>query len=498
MNLAQLLSVLDEGIDPSDLQSIGHLDVKGVTADSRAIESGFVFVGVPGSQVDGARFVPQAFEKGALVALISEKSALPADFDLAQGPVIRIKDPHLALARLAGCFYPVALEQVAAVTGTNGKTSIASFLRQIWAHDGKSAANIGTIGIEGPNGLSYGGLTTPDPVGLMKSVSDLAGQGVTHLALEASSHGLEQKRLDCLRVDVGAFTNLTRDHLDYHGTFEAYRDAKSQLFSRLVRDDGTAIINLDDPAGVHFLEVAQKRGLTCISIGHDEAADLVIRSISVEGFEQRAHLSGLWGDVDCFVPLVGGFQVSNALVAGLMAYAGGMKPDVIIEAIGKLKGACGRMELVGQAGPDTAIYVDYSHTPDSLEVALKALRPFVKGRLIAVFGAGGDRDPGKRPMMGKAGNDHADYSIVTDDNPRSEDPALIRAAVMESVNNGVDVGGRLKAITLGVEMMEQGDILLVAGKGHERGQTVMGEVLPFSDHDAVAVALSETGKGGVS
>ncbi|WP_316860120.1 UDP-N-acetylmuramoyl-L-alanyl-D-glutamate--2,6-diaminopimelate ligase [uncultured Cohaesibacter sp.] len=495
MNLVKLLGVLDEPIADFLLVNLGEKHVAGVTADSRKVEKGFVFVGVPGSQVDGAKFVPQALKQGAILALISDQSKLPFDFDPSSKPIFRIQDPHLALARLAGAFYSADLEHVAAVTGTNGKTSIASFLRQIWAANGRQGANIGTIGIEGPKGSVYGGLTTPDPVGLMQSVQHLVQEGVTHLALEASSHGLEQKRLDCLTVDVGAFTNLTRDHLDYHGTFESYRDAKSQLFTRLVRDGGTAVINLDDPVGSHFLKLAKDRGLSCFTVGQSPDADLVIRSIVVEGLDQRVTLSGLWGDVECKLPLVGAFQVSNALVAGLMAYAGGLEPSGILASIAQLKGACGRMELVAHAGPDTAIYVDYSHTPDSLEVALKALRPFVKGRLIVVFGAGGDRDTGKRPMMGKAANDFADYAIVTDDNPRSEDPATIRAAVMETVENGVEIGGRQDAITFAVDMMKAGDILLVAGKGHERGQSIAGEILPFSDHEAIGKALIDTGKG---
>ncbi|WP_119308160.1 UDP-N-acetylmuramoyl-L-alanyl-D-glutamate--2,6-diaminopimelate ligase [Cohaesibacter haloalkalitolerans] len=495
MKVVELLGKLREPIEDFLLVNFGEKQVVGVTADSRRVKKGFIFVGVPGSKIDGAQFVPKALEQGAILAIISDQSKLPRDFDPTGKPVFRLQDPHLALADLAGGFYHVKLEKVAAVTGTNGKTSIASFLRQIWASTGKLAANIGTIGIEGPSGATYGGLTTPDPVGLMASVSVLAKEGVTHLALEASSHGLEQKRLDCLTVDVGAFTNLTRDHLDYHLTFENYRDAKSQLFSRLVRKDGHVVINLDDPNGVHFLAVARKRGLNCLTVGHDTEADLVIRSIVVDGLEQVVELSGLWGDVSFRVPMVGAFQVSNVLVAGLMAYASGVDAESVLAAIPNLKGACGRMELVAHAGADTAIYIDYSHTPDSLEVALKALRPFVKGRLIVVFGAGGDRDTGKRPMMGKVANDFADYSIVTDDNPRSEDPALIRAAVMEPVGNGVEIGGRQDAITFGVDMMKPGDILLVAGKGHERGQIIAGKTLHFSDHEAVAQALADTGKG---
>nr|WP_321456325.1 UDP-N-acetylmuramoyl-L-alanyl-D-glutamate--2,6-diaminopimelate ligase [uncultured Cohaesibacter sp.] len=495
MKVVELLGKLKEPIEDFLLVNLGEKQVTGITGDSRLVKKGFIFVGVPGSQVDGAQFVPKALENGAILAIISDQSKLPRGFDPSGKPIFRLQDPHLALANLAGAVYDVSLEKVAAVTGTNGKTSIASFLRQIWAASGKCAANIGTIGIEGPKGSSYGGLTTPDPVGMMKSVSELVDEGVTHLALEASSHGLDQKRLDCLRVDVGAFTNLTRDHLDYHGTFENYRAAKSLLFSRLVKDGGSAVINLDDANGAHFLAVAQKRGLSCMTVGHDASADLVIRSIAVEGLDQIVSLSGIWGDVECKVPLVGEFQVSNVLVAGLMACATGIDASDVLKAIPNLKGACGRMELVAHAGPDTAIYIDYSHTPDSLEVALKALRPFVKGRLIVVFGAGGDRDTGKRPMMGKVANDFADYAIVTDDNPRSEDPAFIRASVMAPVTNGIEIAGRQDAITCGVDMMKPGDILLVAGKGHERGQTILGETLPFSDHKAVAKALAESGKG---
>lgn len=489
MTLSELLACLGDLVEldlgEKDLKQI----VQGVTADSRKIESGFVFVGIPGLKVDGAVFVGRAFQQGAVAALVSDQSDL-SRIDLESGQVvIPCRDVHLALARMAGVLYSVKLDAVGAVTGTNGKTSIASFLRQIWTHAGHQAANIGTIGIEGPKGSRYGGLTTPDPVGLMQSACDLAADGVTHLALEASSHGLEQKRLDGLRVDVGAFTNLTRDHLDYHKTFEAYRDAKAQLFSRLVKEDGTAIINLDDPSGTHFLEIAQRRGLKTITLGQAKSADLVIEKIDVKGFEQHVTLSGIWGDCTCVVPLVGTFQASNALVAGLMAFATGVPVATILEAIASLMGACGRMELVGKVGEEAAIYVDYSHTPDSLETALKALRPFTKNRLLVVFGAGGDRDPGKRIMMGRAAEGFADYAFVTDDNPRSEDPALIRAAVMEGVVHGEDVDGRQEAINRAVHMLEAGDLLVVAGKGHETGQIVKGETLPFSDHEAVRKAI---------
>lgn len=494
MTLSELLACLGDLVD-HDLVAKGFdQTVLGVTADSRKVEAGFVFVGIPGLNVDGARFVGKAFEQGAVVALVSDRSDL-SDIDASlQHMVIRCQDVHLALARMAGVFHSVDLESVGAVTGTNGKTSIASFLRQIWAYAGHQAANIGTIGIEGPKGSSYGGLTTPDPVGLMQSVRDLAGDGVTHLALEASSHGLEQKRLDGLRVDVGAFTNLTRDHLDYHKTFEAYRDAKAQLFSRLVKEGGTAIINLDDPSGSHFLKVAQARGLKTITLGQEKSADLVIDKIDVQGFEQHVTLSGVWGDCTCVVPLVGTFQASNALVAGLMAFASGVPVVTILGAIASLKGARGRMELVGKVDQDAAIYVDYSHTPDSLETALKALRPFTKKRLLVVFGAGGDRDPGKRIMMGRAAEGFSDYAFVTDDNPRSEDPALIRAAVMEGVVHGEDVDGRQEAINRAVRMLGEGDLLIVAGKGHETGQIVKGETLPFSDHEAIRKAIELRGE----
>lgn len=488
MLLEDLFASLPITLRQGDKACLGNI-ITGLNADSRKIETGFLFIGVPGYQVDGAVFLSQALEKGACAALISDRSAVPEDVG-ADFPVFECKDVHQALADLAGRFHPVELEQVAAVTGTNGKTSIASFLRQIWAHVGKRAANIGTIGIEGPNGTSYGGLTTPDPVGLMQNVQQLqTEQGISHLALEASSHGLEQKRLDGLQVDIGAFTNLTRDHLDYHKTFDAYRAAKLQLFSRLVREKGAAVINMDDDNGAVFLKTAQQRGLRCLTVGEGNDVDVRIVSIAFDGQAQIVALSGLWGDVEARIPLVGTFQASNALVAGLMAYASGVEVADILLALSHLKGACGRMELVGRSVSGAPIYVDYSHTPDSLETALKALRPFTAGRLIVVFGAGGDRDPGKRPMMGKAASDYADYVIVSDDNPRSEEPALIRKAIMEAVVNGCEIGGRYEAIAHAVSLLKAGDILLVAGKGHERGQTVKGEILPFSDHEAVQKAL---------
>jgi UDP-N-acetylmuramoyl-L-alanyl-D-glutamate--2,6-diaminopimelate ligase len=338
-----------------------------------------------------------------------------------------------------------------------------------------------------PRGEVYGSLTTPDPVALARTLDELAGEGVTHLAVEASSHGLDQHRLDGLRVSIGAYTNLSRDHLDYHPTMEAYLAAKLRLFSDLVPPGGSAVINADDEHAPAVVATAEQRGLRILTVGRN-GRDLVIEDIAREGFGQRLRIRADSRSRSLHLPLVGSFQVENALVAAGMAIASGCETDAVLAAVETLKGAKGRLDLVGTRN-GAPIFVDYAHKPDALAKALDALRPFADRRLVVVFGAGGDRDQGKRPLMGAIAAEKADRVIVTDDNPRSEEPAAIRAAILAAAPGAAEIGDRAEAIRAAVAGLEPGDVLLVAGKGHESGQIIGDRVLPFTDHDAVETAL---------
>jgi UDP-N-acetylmuramoyl-L-alanyl-D-glutamate--2,6-diaminopimelate ligase len=480
--LAALLAD-DQALSSDD----GNTWIQGLTADSRAVQPGMLFAALPGAKSDGARFIAQALEKGAAAVLTGEsfQGELPA-------PLIRVADPHAALAIAAARFYAQQPRTVAAVTGTNGKTSVSVFLRQIWEAAGLTAASLGTIGIVGPGGASAGSLTTPDPVKLHETMADLAGDGVTHLALEASSHGLEQRRLDGVSFAAGAFTNLSRDHLDYHVTLEAYFQAKLRLFDTLLPKGAAAIVDADHMQSARVREIAGARGLGFFSVGR-AGETLKLHSVT------RMH-DGVRLDVEAngelrhvALPLVGDFQVSNALVAAAMAMATGVEVGRALDALAGLKGASGRLELVGTHPSGAQVFVDYAHTPDALANALQALRAHATGRLMVVFGAGGDRDPGKRPLMGEAAAANADALFVTDDNPRSEDPALIRRAVLAGAPGATDVGDRREAIRAAVGALGEGDVLLIAGKGHETGQTIGDEVLPFSDQDEAREALAAAG-----
>ncbi len=459
-----------------------RIPIYGITADSRAVEPGFLFAALPGVKADGIAFAKSAADKGAaaIVGTRAPDEALDAVF-------VRVPDARAALAGIAARFYPRQPKTIVAVTGTNGKTSVASFVRQIWAALGHPAASVGTVGLVSPKGEEYSNLTTPDPVALHRLVDRLAGEGVTHLALEASSHGLDQHRLDGLRLTAGAFTNLTRDHLDYHATFEDYRDAKLKLFTTLLPKKAPAVIAADGPGAGDFIAAARARGLKLITVG---AHGLGIHLLDVEqaGFAQKLTVRHAEEDYTLTLPLAGAFQIENALVAAGLAIATGGKPAKVFAALENLQGAKGRLERVGERN-GAVVLVDYAHTPDALGNALDALRPYARGRLIVVFGAGGDRDPGKRPLMGEVAAAKADAVIVTDDNPRSEEPAKIRAAILAAAPGAREIGGRGAAIDTAVKELMPGDVLLVAGKGHETGQIVGDEVLPFSDHEAIRAAL---------
>src|SRR3984957_3246592 len=461
------------------------LAIAGVSADSRGVKPGFLFVAVPGTKTDGSAFIPQAIAAGA-VAVMAERP--PAQ--LAEGiALVLVPDVRRALALAAAKFFARQPQVIAAVTGTSGKTSVAAFTRQIWGALGHKAASIGTVGLVTPDREVYGSLTTPDPVELHRTLDALAGAGITHLALEASSHGLDQHRLDGVRVTVASFTNLSRDHLDYHPTLEAYLAAKLILFARIVRRDGAAVIAADTPEAATVAAAARRRGLDVMTVGR--AGDGIrLVDAAIEGFAQTLRLAHAGKTYNVRLPLVGGFQVENALVAAGQAIASGAEPAAAFAALEHLEGAKGRLELVGRRH-GAPIFVDYAHKPDALAKAIAALRPYVRGRLVVGLGAGGDRDHGKRPLMGAIAVENADRVIVTDDNPRSEEPAKIRAAILAAAPGAIEIGDRREAIRRAVAELAAGDLLLIAGTGHETGQIIGKQTLPFSDHEAVAAALGE-------
>ena len=461
------------------------IDITGVTADSRKARPGFLFVAISGSKADGAQFAAKAAEAGAAaIAGELEPAGLPDS-----AVFVKVANARRTLALAAAAFYPRQPGTVAAVTGTSGKTSVAAFTREIWTALGLQAASVGTVGVVSPKGETYGSLTTPDPVELHRSLDELAGEGVTHLALEASSHGLDQHRLDGVRIAAGAYTNLSRDHLDYHPSIEAYLAAKLRLFIDLIAPGGTAVVNVDDCYSGQVVAAAEQRGLKIMTVG-EGGSDIKLVGGAIDGFAQVVEIAHGGRSYKVKLPLVGGFQVQNAAVAAGLAIATGAEPAPVFAALEKLTGAKGRLELAGTHN-GAPIFIDYAHKPDALAKALAALRPYASGRLIVVFGAGGDRDTGKRPIMGRIAHENADMVIVTDDNPRSENPAAIRAAILAEVQGATEIGDRAQAIRTGIAELKKGDVLLIAGKGHETGQLVAGKVLPFSDHEAVAKALKE-------
>ena len=458
--------------------------VSGIAVDSRTVKPGDVFFALAGVKTDGARFVDQAIASGA-AAVVSDRR--PADDE--RVAFIAVSNPRRALALAAARFYPRQPQTIAAVTGTSGKTSVAAFTRQIWQRLGHASASIGTIGLVSPKRTIYGSLTTPDPVALHRSLDELACEGVTHLALEASSHGLDQHRLDGVRINAGAFTNLSRDHMDYHPTVEHYLAAKLRLFTDLSVDGGAAVIAADHQHSQAVQEAARARKLRIINVGRNGDGIRLIDA-SIDGFAQKLTLEHGGRRRALHLPLVGEFQIENSLVSAGLALATGGDADEVFAAIEHLEGAPGRLELVGERN-GAPVFVDYAHKPDALAKALEALRPYAKHRLVVVFGAGGDRDAGKRPLMGTIAADGADIVIVTDDNPRSENPASIRAAILAAARNAQEIGDRSEAIRTAIAGLQKGDALLIAGKGHETGQIVGDKVLPFSDHEAAAAALAE-------
>ncbi|HMF26562.1 MAG TPA: UDP-N-acetylmuramoyl-L-alanyl-D-glutamate--2,6-diaminopimelate ligase [Pseudolabrys sp.] len=461
----------------------GAIEIAGVAADSRKVKPGFLFVAIAGAKADGAHYAKHATSAGAVAVAAEQKpKSLPANVAFAA-----VKNARRALAIAAANFYRRQPETIAAVTGTSGKTSVAAFTRQIWTMLGYQAASIGTVGVVSPGGERYGSLTTPDPVDLHRTLDELAREGVTHLALEASSHGLDQYRLDGVRIAAGAFTNLSRDHLDYHPNIEGYLAAKLRLFGDIIAPGGSAVIGVDDCYAGKVADVAKKRGLKIITVGA-QGDDIRFLDGIIEGFTQVVTMAHHGRTYKVRLPLVGAFQVQNAGLAAGLAIATGAEPVQVFAALEKLSGARGRLELAGTHN-GAPIFIDYAHKPDALKKALESLRPYARGKLVVVFGAGGDRDAGKRPIMGRIAAENADRAIVTDDNPRSENPAAIRAAILADAPGATEIGDRAEAIRKAIADLRSGDALLIAGKGHEIGQIIGDRTVPFSDHETVAAAL---------
>jgi UDP-N-acetylmuramoyl-L-alanyl-D-glutamate--2,6-diaminopimelate ligase len=465
----------------------GKVAVTGLAVDSRTVKAGDLFFALAGAKTDGARFIDQAVAAGA-VAIAGDRTI----FSDRNVPFIATSNPRRALALAAAKFYPRQPATIAAVTGTSGKTSVAAFTRQIWQRLGHASASIGTIGLVSPNRTIYGSLTTPDPIALHRQLDEIAGEGVTHLALEASSHGLDQYRLDGVRVRAAGFTNLSRDHMDYHPDVAHYLGAKLRLFRDLVVADGTAVISADHDCSPDVIDAARVRKLRIIAVGRraaSAAGDIRLLDAAIDGFAQKLTLEHRGRTYEIWLPLVGEFQIENALVAAGLAIGTGSEFDQVLAALEHLEGAKGRLECVGERN-GAPIFVDYAHKPDALAKALQALRPYASRKLVVVFGAGGDRDAGKRPLMGAIATENADSIIVTDDNPRSENPAAIRTAILAAAKGARDIADRAEAIRVAILGLQPGDALLIAGKGHETGQIIGGHTLPFSDHEAAAAVLA--------
>jgi UDP-N-acetylmuramoyl-L-alanyl-D-glutamate--2,6-diaminopimelate ligase len=472
--------------------TLGKMDFTGLTSDSRKVRPGYLFAALSGSHTDGARFVQDAVALGASAVL-----GVPSLADaVAKAGVRFIADdnPRARLAHMAAAFYGAQPRIVAAVTGTKGKSSVVAFLREIWTALGRPAASLGTVGVIGPKGAIALHHTTPDPVEIHALLAQLAADGVDHLALEASSHGLDQHRLDGVKIAAAGFTNITRDHMDYHPSFDAYLAAKLRLFTQVAQDGALAVVNADADHAGDFIAAAKARGLRLMCVG-ETGADIRLVARESLGDSQALAIVHAGHTYNVTLPLAGAFQASNALVAAALAIGLGDDPAQVFAALAHLKGAPGRMEKVAFAASGAPIYVDYAHTPDSLEKVLEALRAHTAARLHVVFGCGGDRDRGKRPLMGAIAVRLADDVIVTDDNPRSEDPAAIRAQILAAAKGAREIGDRAGAIEAAVAGLGKGDVLVIAGKGHETGQYIGGVTHPFNDREqAIAAATARGGR----
>ena len=467
------------------MNSFADIDIKGLAADSRRVKPGYLFAALPGITIDGRTFIPDAIEHGAVAVLSPEGTSISAK-NIA---LITDENPRLRLAQLAAEFYARQPETAVAVTGTNGKTSVAYFLHQIWRSAGYQSAAMGTLGIISQTVEETGNLTTPDPVSLHQKLANLYDHGVNYVAMEASSHGLDQFRIDGVKLSAAGFTNLSRDHLDYHGSMSTYLSAKLRLFTDVLAPRATAVVNADIAESKDVIAACEARSHKIFTFGYlGETLKLISIKALSDSQEINIELQGRRHTLT--IPLVGNFQAMNLLCAAGLALATGVTMKQVTEALKQVHGAPGRLEHIGTLDNGGTVYVDYAHTPSALSAALEALRPHAKGALTIVFGAGGDRDPGKRELMGKAAANGADRIIITDDNPRLEDPALIRTAIIKGCPNAREIGNRLDAIHTAVAELANGDILLVAGKGHETGQVLGNTITPFDDRAASRTAIA--------
>lgn len=448
--------------------------VTGFAIDHRKVAPGTIFGAFDGTRVNGEDYIAQAVASGAIAVVARPQAVVEGAVHIADA------NPRERFARLAAQFFAPFPETAVAVTGTNGKTSTVELTRQLWRMAGCHAASIGTLGVTTADERVTTGLTTPDVVTFLSNVAGLAREGVTHLAFEASSHGLSQYRTEGLPVRAAAFTNLSRDHLDYHGDMAAYFTAKLRLFAEVVADDGAVVVWADDANSERVVDLARVRGLKLISVGeHGDTLRMTAREPTLLGQALTIEADGKAHKV--MLPLIGAYQAANALTAAGLVIATGGDVAATIAGLGRLQPVRGRIERAVITAAGAPVYVDYAHTPDALEAAIAALKPHVSGKLIIVFGAGGDRDAGKRELMGQSAAAGADLVIVTDDNPRGEDPAAIRAAVLTGAPAGIEIGDRREAIGYALSIAGAEDIVLIAGKGHEQGQIVGDLVLPFDD-----------------
>ena len=467
-------------------------NVFGITADSRQVKPNMIFVAISGFKQDGHDYIEAAIKAGA-IAIIAEKN-IPALNFAHDVPILKAHNSRLVLSQLSAKLYPHQPSVIAAITGTNGKTSVAEFLRQIWQLNAWRSASLGTLGIRG-EGFSppstTGQLTTLDPVALHQNLNALARGGFSHVAIEASSHGIEQERLSSVKFSAAGFTNLSRDHLDYHTDMEAYFQAKALLFTQLLPDAATAVINRDDEYAEQLIKMLEKRDISILSVGRN--AQAFLRLEKIDYFDHSMTLTIIAQGEKYTIPLalIGEFQAHNALMAAGLAFASGLCLYQALLALPYLRATPGRMQAIHHHKTGSMVVIDYAHTPAALKNALASLRAETKGKLGVVFGCGGDRDEGKRPQMGSIAKDYADFTIITNDNPRNENPLHIRQAIHDACPNAEDIGDRHMAIKHGISRLNHGDILLVAGKGHENNQLIGSETLPFSDEATVNAIIKE-------
>ncbi|MCP4395000.1 MAG: UDP-N-acetylmuramoyl-L-alanyl-D-glutamate--2,6-diaminopimelate ligase [Alphaproteobacteria bacterium] len=484
--------------DDGYLNSMDDVEILGITADSRKVSNGFVFAALPGVKVDGINFVPQAIENGASAILLHDKASITDEIKTKASNsnvlLLGFSNPRKAFSQMVANFYGKQPKSIVAVTGTNGKTSTCSFVRQIWGQLGEKSASIGTLGIVAPGFPKTGTLTTPDSATLHQHLHDMAEAGVTRLAMEASSHGLHQYRVTGVKVKAGAFTNLTRDHMDYHQTMESYLDAKMMLFEEEMQKGGTAVINADIPEYAEIVKRCRAKELNVISYGENKGADISLKYQTLHSYGQDITLKVFDNEYSFTLPLIGTFQAMNAMCALGLIIAEGADVAETVATLSRLQVVPGRLEHVGTLQNGGTVLVDYAHTPDALETVLKAIRPHTEGKLHVLFGCGGDRDKGKRPQMGAIAQELADVAIVSDDNPRSEDPDIIRSEIMPACPDALEIGDRGKAVFEAIKGLESDDVLVIAGKGHESGQTVNGVVHPFDDRDVARDAIHEIHK----